>query len=538
MDTIKVGVVGTGFIGPAHIEALRRIPGIEVAAIGASSREKAERQADTLGIGNAYGDFTELLENPDIQAVHICTPNDLHFPMARDALKAGKHVVCEKPLATTAGEAGQLVELAEKSGLVNAVHFNIRFYPLMAHIRDMIASGELGEIYSIHGSYLQDWLFYPTDYNWRLEPERSGQSRAIADIGSHWMDLVEFISGLSISEVMADFATFHKTRKKPLKPVDTYAGKMLKPSDYRDVPITTEDYATVLLGFDNGARGVLTVSQVFAGRKNRLYFEIAGSKKSLAWESEIPNQVWIGSRDKANEILLRDPSLVTPKSASLIDYPGGHNEGFPDTLKQLCKSVYKAVRLGKPPEDADYPTFEAGLRELVLCEKILESSKKRTWISNNSREEYKMITLGFVSAVVADLGFEETIDLAADYGFDCVEILCWPPGKAERRYAGVTHIDVTDLSDKTCGSIQDYLKKKGVYISGLGYYPNYLDPDRTQGDFFVRHFKKVITAAAKLGIPVANTFIGRDYTKNIEDNFSLFLEDLARYRILCRRQEG
>jgi len=180
---------------------------------------------------------------------------------------------------------------------------------------------------------------------------------------------------------MADFATFHKIRKKPLKPVDTYAGKILKPSDYRDVPINTEDYATVLLGFSNGARGVLTVSQVFAGRKNRLFFEIAGSKKSLSWESELPNQLWIGSRDRANEILLRDPSLVCPESRALIDYPGGHNEGFPDTLKQFCKTVYRAIRRGKPPADPDYPTFKAGLRELVLCGKILESSKKRTWIS-------------------------------------------------------------------------------------------------------------------------------------------------------------
>ncbi|MBN2048959.1 MAG: Gfo/Idh/MocA family oxidoreductase [Spirochaetales bacterium] len=381
MDTVKVGVVGTGFIGPAHIEALRRIPGIEVIALGASNREKAQGQAEALGIRYAYDDFNELLENPDIQAVHICTPNDLHFPMTRDALNAGKHVVCEKPLAKTTDEARQLVDLAAKTGLVNAVHFNIRFYPLMVHIRDMIASGELGEIYSIHGSYLQDWLFYPTDYNWRLEPERSGESRAIADIGSHWMDLIEFVSGLSISEVMADFATFHKIRKKPLKPVDTYAGMTLNPSDYRDVPINTEDYATVLLGFDNGARGVLTVSQVFAGRKNRLFFEIAGSKKSVAWESELPNQAWIGNRDRANEILLRDPSLVSSQSGGLINYPGGHNEGFPDTLKQLCKTVYRAIRRGKPPATPDYPTFEAGLRELVLCEKILESKNKRTWIS-------------------------------------------------------------------------------------------------------------------------------------------------------------
>lgn len=381
MDKIKVAVVGTGFIGPAHIEALRRLPGTDVIALGASSQEKAEKKARELGIPRAYGKYEDLVADKDIQTVHICTPNNLHFPMSKSALEAGKHVVCEKPLATTVTEARELVNLADATGLVNAVHFNIRFYPLMVHIRDMIASGDLGEIYSIQGSYLQDWLFHPTDYNWRLEPEMSGASRAVADIGSHWMDLIEFVSGLKISEVMADFATFHKVRKKPLKAVETYAGKMLKPSDYSDVPINTEDYATVMLGFDNGARGVLTVSQVCAGRKNRLYFEIDGSKQSVAWESELPNQLWIGSRDKPNEVLLRDPSLVSQNSTAVIGYPGGHNEGFPDTFKQLSGKVYAAIREGKPPENPEYPTFEAGLRELELCEKIVESSKKRTWIS-------------------------------------------------------------------------------------------------------------------------------------------------------------
>ena len=237
-------------------------------------------------------------------------------------------MVCEKPLANSVAEAEELVSLANISGLVNAVNFNIRFYPLLHHLRDIVLSGELGEIYSIQGSYLQDWLFHATDYNWRLEPEKSGESRAIADIGSHWFDLIEFVSGLEVSEVLADFATFHKIRKKPLKPVETYAGKMLKPEDYQDVPIKTEDYASVMFRFHSGARGVMTVSQVFAGRKNRLSFEISGSKQSAVWESELPNQLWIGKRDRNNELLLKDPSLVSEGSRSLINYPGGHNEGF------------------------------------------------------------------------------------------------------------------------------------------------------------------------------------------------------------------
>jgi len=380
MKKLKIGVIGIGFIGAAHVEALRRIPGIEVVAIAHSSDAKAKAKGEELGVDRAFGDHRQLLEIKEIDAVHVCTPNHLHYPQTKDALAAGKHVVCEKPLAVTVKEAQELVKLADSSGLVTAVHFNIRFYPLMAHIRAMIAGGELGEIYAVHGSYLQDWLFYDTDYNWRLEPEYSGESRAIADIGSHWMDLIEYLTGGKIGEVCADFATFHKIRKKPLKPLETFAGEMLKPEEYKDIPIGTEDYATVMLRFAGGTRGVFTVSQVSAGRKNRLCFEIDGSKRSVAWESELPNQMWVGRRDGPNEMLLRDPSLVHETSRELIGFPGGHNEGFPDTSKQLFKQFYTAVRAGAPSKDPRYPTFRHGLRELQLCDAILQSSKKRAWL--------------------------------------------------------------------------------------------------------------------------------------------------------------
>lgn len=380
MKTVRVGVIGLGFIGPAHIEALRRLPGIEVAAVAHSSDAKARAKGEELGVEQAFGDYRKLLEIKEIEAVHVCTPNHLHFPQTRDALAAGKHVVCEKPLAVSVAEAKELVELADKTDRVCAVHFNIRYYPLLAHIRAMIASGELGEIYAVHGSYLQDWLFYDTDYNWRLEPEYSGESRAIADIGSHWMDLIEYLTGRRIAEVCADFATFHRTRKKPLKPLETFAGKLLKPEDYKQIPINTEDFATVMLRFDGGAHGVFSVSQVSAGRKNRVYFEIDGSKKSVAWESELPNQMWVGRRDGPNELLLRDPSLVHADSRELIGFPGGHNEGFPDTSKQLFKQFYAAVRAGGKSGAPKYPTFRDGLRELELCDTILASSRKRAWL--------------------------------------------------------------------------------------------------------------------------------------------------------------
>ena len=380
MNKIKVGVVGTGFIGPAHIEALRRLPNVEVTALCEVNIELATAKAAQLGIERPCT-FDQLLAMEDIVSVHVCTPNFLHFSQAKAALLAGKHVICEKPLAKDLHEAAELVELARETGLVNAVHFNLRYYPLVRHMKALRESGELGDIYSILGSYLQDWLFYNTDYNWRLEPDKSGDSRAIADIGSHLMDILEYITGLKTVEVMADFNTIHKTRKKPLKAVETYSGKMLQPEDYADVAINTEDHANVLLRFDNGNRGSITVSQVSAGRKNQLKLEISGSNKTFAWNSESPNELWIGNRDKANEYLMRDPSLVAAGARSIISFPGGHNEGFPDTSKQLFKEVYDAIAQNKMADQATFPTFADGYRELLICERILESNKKQGWVT-------------------------------------------------------------------------------------------------------------------------------------------------------------
>jgi predicted dehydrogenase len=379
MKKIKAAVAGMGFIGTAHVEALRRLNNVEVTAICGTERG-VKAKAEALGVERWYSDYSEMLKDAEIDAVHICTPNYLHYSMAKDALNAGKHVICEKPLTTTKEEAEELVALAKAKGLIHATNFNIRFYPLMHQLQAMVEKGDMGELFSVNGSYLQDWLFYETDYNWRLEPDKSGDTRAIGDIGSHWMDLIEFVTGLKVTEVFADFATFHKTRKKPLKPVDTYSGMMLKPEDYKDVPIGTEDYATVMMRFENGARGVMTVSQVFAGKKNCLSFEIAGSKKSASWMSERPNEIWIGRRDTANESLLKEPSILYPEAGALVNYPGGHNEGFPDTFKQNFIKIYKAISENAAREKAEYPTFEAGLREIILCEKIVESNKKGAWV--------------------------------------------------------------------------------------------------------------------------------------------------------------
>jgi predicted dehydrogenase len=377
---IKVGIAGTGFIGPAHLEGLRRNH-IEVVGLAEVDEITAVKKAAELGISKAYASFEAMLADPEIGAVHLATPNNLHFPQAKAALLAGKHVICEKPLAMNATESAELVRLAQETGLVNAINFNLRFYPINHQARDMVQAGELGDIFTIQGSYLQDWLLYSTDWNWRLEPGLGGTLRAVGDIGSHWLDLTTFITGLRIVEVMADFKTFHPTRKKPTKPVETYTGKLLAPEDYADQPINTEDYATILLHYENGSRGVLTVSQVASGRKNRLYYELNGSKSSVWFDSERPNELWIGHRERPNELLLKDPSLLGEKARAIANYPGGHNEGFPDTFKQFSAKVYNYIRKGDFTAQPDFPTFKDGHYELVLSEAIELSAKEGKWVS-------------------------------------------------------------------------------------------------------------------------------------------------------------
>ena len=244
----------------------------------------------------------------------------------------------------------------------------------------MVQAGEIGDIFALHGSYLQDWLYLPTDWNWRLQPEMSGESRAIADIGSHWCDLMQFITGETITKVMADLRTIHKTRMKPKKEVETYAGKELQPSDYEPQEINTEDYGSVLFELSGGAHGVVTVSQVSAGRKNRLYFELDGSKRAIAWDQERPNEMWIGYREKANENLIKDPSLLHPSAREYAHYPGGHPEAYPDGPKNLFRNVYRAVATGAMPAQPDWSTFSDGHKEMAICDAVLASNKAKSWV--------------------------------------------------------------------------------------------------------------------------------------------------------------
>ncbi len=376
----KVGIIGVGFIGPAHMEGIRR-QGFDVVAIAEANQGLAEEAAERLLVPKAYGDWHDLVADPEIDVVHIASPNFLHYKHAKGALEAGKHVVCEKPLAMDSEESAELVALAEEKGLVAAVNFNIRFYPLVHEAKARIEAGELGDkVYIIQGSYLQDWLLLDTDWNWRLEPELGGELRAVADIGSHWMDLVTFITGTRIKAVFADFETFIPIRRKPKKKIDTFGGKMEVDMEYEEKPIHTEDYASVLIKFENGARGVMTVSQVSSGRKNRLFFEINGSDSSLMWDSEMPNQMMIGHRPQPNELLIKDPSLMLDDSRWTASYPGGHTEGFPDTFKQLQTAVYRYISADDLGVTPDFPTFRDGHNTILVDEAILKSAKENRWV--------------------------------------------------------------------------------------------------------------------------------------------------------------
>ena len=340
----------------------------------------------TLGLERAYASVDELLGDPDVQSVHLASPNRLHHDHAMAALGAGKHVICEKPLALTSAQTTRARRRREGApAQIAAVNYNLRFYPLSIHARSLVRSGAIGDVLHVHGSYVQDWLLYPTDFNWRVLKSEGGELRAVGDVGTHWLDLVGFVSGLEVEAVMADLKTVHTTRlKPPAGSVETFKGKDGgQPVEREPVPIDTEDFGAILLRYKSGARGVLTVSQVTAGRKNCLRYEIAGSSKALYFNSEAPNSLWIGERGEANRDLMRDPSLLDPDAARFASYPGGHNEGFPDTFKQLYRAVYTDVLNGRRSETPFYATFEDGHKEVLLCEAIARSHKEQQWVDVN-----------------------------------------------------------------------------------------------------------------------------------------------------------
>jgi len=381
MKKIKTAIVGTGFMGKVHAENVRRLGNVEIAAVVGSRQETAQKFADSMGVPFATSNLSEVLADKEIDAVHICTPNVDHFPMSLAAIEAGKAVLCEKPMTMTVDEARQLVAAAQEKNVVNGVQHNLRYYPNVQQIRQMIKAGDLGEILVVQGTYSQDWLLYDTDWNWRLDAKSNGKLRVMGDIGSHWMDMIQHLTGQSITAVCAELSIFHKTRKRPKGSVETFSGKKLAPADYESFPIETEDFGMVLLHLGDRTRGSFTVNQMAAGCKNRFEFQIFGTKASVAWNQEQPDTLWIGHRNEPNQIVIKDASLFYPAAAAFADLPGGHSEGYDDSHKQVFKHFYARVADRNAP--IDYPTFEDGLHGMILLEKVAESAEKRAWVDVN-----------------------------------------------------------------------------------------------------------------------------------------------------------
>jgi predicted dehydrogenase len=374
---VGAAVIGTGFIGTVHVEQLRRI-GVQVRGVLGSTPERGLARAETLGVARAYASLDELLDDPTVDVVHVTSPNHLHVPQTSQILAAGRHVICEKPLALRASESAELVRLAESSGRVAAVNFNIRFYPLHQHVRERIAGGDLGDVRFVTGHYFQDWLLLETDWNWRLEPDKGGSLRAVGDIGSHWLDLMTFLTGHHVEAVMADLTTFIPKRAQPQGPVETFSTD--RSADTIEQAMATEDVASILLRFANGARGSVSVSQISAGRKNSLQWEIDGSSAAAAWDSETPDHLWLGHRDQPNQVLLRNPALMGPAGRTAAALPGGHVEGFADTFGALFRAVYADVVAGRPSERPPYATFADGHDEMLVGDAVAESARQGRWV--------------------------------------------------------------------------------------------------------------------------------------------------------------
>lgn len=373
---VRAGVIGMGFIGPIHIEALRRL-GIQVTAV--CSRSLTPDCGRALGIARVFSDFRELVRCPEVEVIHITSPNRYHCEMSLAGLEAGKHVVCEKPLAMTTRETALLVKTARKAKKVFAVNYNVRFYPAVLQLRHLVQTGTLGEIIHVNGSYFQDWLLKDTDYNWRLLSVEGGRLRAVADIGTHWMDTVRFVLGSEIKQVLAELSTWHRVRRRPEGAVKTFSptGTDIKFQPYQ---VDTDDFASVLLRFANGTRGAMSVSQVAAGRKNCIQIEIYGSRKSAWWCSENPEFLHLGNRDSANETAIRAAAGFGDGARGFTDYPAGHLEGFADTFKMSFRAIYSAI-VGGQASPPLFATAEDGHREVALCEAIERSHKQERWIT-------------------------------------------------------------------------------------------------------------------------------------------------------------
>jgi predicted dehydrogenase len=369
-----MGLVGAGFVGPHHVDAVRRLGFVDIVAVAGSSEESGRQKAELVGARKGYGSYQALLDDPDIQVVHVATPNHLHYDISSAAIAKGKHVVSDKPLAATAAESKRLVEQLRRSGLVGAVTFNYRGNPLVQQARHAVVNGDIGSPTFLHGYYLQDWLLHDTDYSWRLDPEKGGASSALGDIGSHWCDLAQHVSGLHITHVLGDISTVIPRRRKPTGSREAFQAGGDAAGDSIDIRV--EDLASVLIKFDNGAKGCFSVGQVCPGHKNDLLLEVCGSKAALKWRQEQQNELWIGHRDRANEVLQKDPSLLAPDARRYAHLPGGHQEAWADAFCNVMRDVYAYIASDRrTPLSPAVATFEDGYRVNCIVESILDSAR-------------------------------------------------------------------------------------------------------------------------------------------------------------------
>lgn len=385
LSQLRAGIIGTGFIGPVHIEALKRL-GVQITAVCGSSKG-AKGMAEKWGIPEVYGDYDipGLLASKNVDVVHITSPNKVHVEQAIASLKAGKHVVCEKPLGMNSEETALVVKAAAKSDRVFAVNYNCRFFPAILQMRAMVERGDLGKVIHVQGHFFQDWLLKETDYNWRLLASEGGKLRAVGDIGTHWIDSVSFILGAKVESVFATLETFHKTRKRPKGEVQTF--QKLDPKSMVSYKVDTEDFASVLLKFGSakhrytdGVHANCSVSQVAAGWKCSLAVGIYGSEGSVRWDMQDPNILHIGRRDTPNEARQRCAPGFMEDVANFTDYPGGHAEGFPDSHKMHYRAIYEHIASGKKTP-LIFATAQDGHDEVRICEAILKSNAGQKWVT-------------------------------------------------------------------------------------------------------------------------------------------------------------
>lgn len=370
MQPLNIAIVGAGMIGAVHRRAAI-LAGANVLGVCASTPERSKDVAAQWNLSRAYADIDEVVTDPEVHVVHICTPNALHKPYAEAALKAGKHVVCEKPLATSVEDASGLAELARQSGLVATVPFVYRYHPVVREARARIAAGELGPLRLMHGSYLQDWLMDPGANNWRVDPAKGGPSRVFADIGSHWCDLVEWVSGQRFAEVSATFATVIPERASASRQSFTaaVAGGVKE-------AVTSEDVAAAMFRTAEGILASVTVSQVSPGRKNRLWFELDGARASVAFDQEDSERLWMGYADHTAHFL-RDPSTGSAEQRRLAVLPAGHAQGYAQCFEAFVADTYTAIR-GERPDGL--PTFDDGVRAARITDRVVASAASRSWL--------------------------------------------------------------------------------------------------------------------------------------------------------------